>query len=208
MAHLCKRGLIASVNDGQVSRQRRIYLLTYLSLSTIIPRMGQKKNPHAQALGSLGGSGARAGKLSDAKLTKSPARAGRQGPRSSPLRTESDREKWPLPPANARERRRNNAKPKADGKLVRIGDRWYVRYWERRNIGGNDRTKTSDPSARPCRNKRKETTCGHKDRGQSSHGISQQRGNSRRTIVTIFDFVERVYLPWVEQYKRPSTEGI
>ena len=26
---------------------------------------------------------------------------------------------------------------KQTGQVIRIGDRWYVRYWERRNIGGN-----------------------------------------------------------------------
>jgi hypothetical protein len=25
---------------------------------------------------------------------------------------------------------------KQRGQIIRIGDRWYVRYWERRNIGG------------------------------------------------------------------------
>ena len=25
---------------------------------------------------------------------------------------------------------------KQAGQVIRIGDRWYVRYWERRNIGG------------------------------------------------------------------------
>jgi len=25
---------------------------------------------------------------------------------------------------------------KQQGQIVRIGDRWYVRYWERRNISG------------------------------------------------------------------------
>ena len=26
---------------------------------------------------------------------------------------------------------------KQNGQIVRIGDRWYVRYWERRNIGAS-----------------------------------------------------------------------
>ena len=25
---------------------------------------------------------------------------------------------------------------KQHGQIIRIGDRWYVRYWERRNVGG------------------------------------------------------------------------
>jgi hypothetical protein len=42
-----------------------------------------------------------------------------------------------LQPVNAREKgvieMRNR---KQQGQIIRIGDRWYVRYWERRNIGG------------------------------------------------------------------------
>ena len=43
--------------------------MTCLTLSTIISRMGQRKNPHAQALGSLGGT-ARAANLSADRLKK------------------------------------------------------------------------------------------------------------------------------------------
>ena len=52
------------------------YPLTCFPLSTILPRMGQKKNPHAQALGSLGGS-ARADKLSAARLSKIASEGGK-----------------------------------------------------------------------------------------------------------------------------------
>ena len=42
-----------------------------------------------------------------------------------------------MQPVNAREKgvieMRNR---KQQGQIIRIGDRWYVRYWERRNIGG------------------------------------------------------------------------
>src|SRR5208337_2943362 len=34
---------------------------------------------------------------------------------------------------------------------------------------------------------------------------SRNSSSNAERIVTIGDFVERVYLPWVEQYKRPST---
>jgi hypothetical protein len=50
--------------------------LTCLPVSTIILGMGQKKNPHAQALGSLGGS-ARAERLSAAKLSKIASEGGK-----------------------------------------------------------------------------------------------------------------------------------
>jgi hypothetical protein len=50
--------------------------LTFLSLSTIMPCMGEKKNPHAQALGSLGGA-ARAANLSAERLKKIASEGGK-----------------------------------------------------------------------------------------------------------------------------------
>ena len=60
--------------------------MTFLPLSTIMPGMGQKKNPHAQALGSLGGS-ARAANLSANRLKKIASEGGkaRADGRSSPV---------------------------------------------------------------------------------------------------------------------------
>jgi len=51
--------------------------LTCIAQSTIITRMGQKKlNPHAQALGSLGGK-ARAKNLSDADISRIASKGGK-----------------------------------------------------------------------------------------------------------------------------------
>ena len=53
------------------------FLLTCLTLSTIIGRMGPKKlNPHAQALGILGGE-ARARNLSNAEIAKIASKGGK-----------------------------------------------------------------------------------------------------------------------------------
>jgi hypothetical protein len=80
--------------------------LTYLSLSTIIPPMGQKKNPHAQALGSLGGS-ARAEKLSGTKLSKIASEGGKARARKLSAARLSEIAKKAVA---ARERRRAQAK--------------------------------------------------------------------------------------------------
>ena len=53
-----------------------ISLFTCLALSKIILCMARKKNPHAQALGSLGGK-ARAENLSDAEITKIASKGGK-----------------------------------------------------------------------------------------------------------------------------------
>ena len=52
------------------------FLFTCLALRKIILCMKQKKNPNAQALGSLGGK-ARAEKLSDAAITKIASKGGK-----------------------------------------------------------------------------------------------------------------------------------
>lgn len=59
-----------------VPRKLFIFLLTYLALSKTIQCMGQKKNPNAQALGSLGGK-ARAESLSGAELSKIASKGGK-----------------------------------------------------------------------------------------------------------------------------------
>ena len=53
-----------------------IFLLTCLTLSTILLSMGQKKNLNAQALGSLGGK-ARAQRLSEAEVAKIASQGGK-----------------------------------------------------------------------------------------------------------------------------------
>jgi hypothetical protein len=48
---------------------------------------------------------------------------------------------------------------KQEGQVIRIGDRWYLRYWERRNIGGNIERKRVTHLLGPV------TTRGTNDRG-------------------------------------------
>jgi integrase len=94
---------------------------------------------------------------------------------------------------------------KQNGQIVRIGNRWYVRYWERRNIGGSVERKrvTQFLGNVTTRGKRPpadiETEAGRHMTTVNGGAIPAER------IVTIGDFVERVYLHWIEQHKRPST---
>ncbi len=95
---------------------------------------------------------------------------------------------------------------KQSGHIVRIGDRWFVRYWERRNVAGTlEKKRVSHPLA-PV------TTTGKRppaDVLAEAERYMATTVNSGRMvaerIVTVADFVERVYLPWVAQFKRPST---
>jgi hypothetical protein len=78
------------------------FLFTSLPLSKIMLGMSQKKNPHAQALGSLGGR-ARAERLSSAEMTKISRKGGKA--RAAKL-TASERSRIAKLAVAARERKR------------------------------------------------------------------------------------------------------
>src|SRR5713101_1313433 len=71
------------------------------------------------------------------------------------------------------------------------GDRWYVRYWERRNIGGTIERKRVTHSIGEVTTRGKRPPADIKTEAER--------------IATIGDFVEGVYIPWIEHYQRPST---
>jgi integrase len=95
---------------------------------------------------------------------------------------------------------------KQNGQVVRISDRWFVRYWERRNVAGKVQRKRVSHVLGPV------TTTGKRPPADMIAEADRYMATTvnagavaAERIVTIGDFVERVYLPWVEQYKRPST---
>lgn len=91
------------------------------------------------------------------------------------------------------------------GQIIRIGDRWHVRYWERRSMNGSVERK------RVTHFLGQVTTRGKRPPADivteaSRHMATVNSGTvPPERIVTIGDFVERVYLPWIEEYRRPST---
>jgi len=94
---------------------------------------------------------------------------------------------------------------KQRGQIIRIGDRWYVRYWERRNIGGTVERKrvTHLLGEATTRGKRPPVDIGTE---ADRHMATVNSGTvPADRIVTIGDFVEHVYLPWTAEHKRPST---
>ena len=94
---------------------------------------------------------------------------------------------------------------KQKGMIIRIGDNWYVRYWERRNVGGNIERKRVTRQLGPV------TTRGRKPAAdilkEAERHMATVNGGAipPERVITIGDFVEQVYLPWVDQHKRPST---
>jgi integrase len=95
---------------------------------------------------------------------------------------------------------------KQKGLVIRLGHRWFVRYWERRNVGGTIQRKRVSHLLGPV------TTRGKKAPADivAESDLHMATVNSgtfvAERIVTIGDFVERVYLPWIVEHKRPSTE--
>jgi hypothetical protein len=91
------------------------------------------------------------------------------------------------------------------GTVVRIGNYWFVRFYERRNINGSIQRKRVSHrlGAVTTRGKRPPAEIvDEATRHMSTTNLGQLPGDR---IVTMADFVETVYLPWVEKYQRPST---
>src|SRR5262245_56082174 len=91
------------------------------------------------------------------------------------------------------------------GGIIRIGDRWYVRYWERRNIGGSLERKRITHQLGPVTTRGRRPPADILSEAERHMAAVNSGTIPADRIVTIGDFVERVYLPWVREHKRPST---
>jgi integrase len=94
---------------------------------------------------------------------------------------------------------------KQQGQIIRIGDRWYVRYWERRNICGTIERKRVTHSIGSVTTRGKRPPADIKTEAERHMATVNSGTVPAERIVTIGDFVERVYLPWTAEHKRPST---
>ena len=91
------------------------------------------------------------------------------------------------------------------GQVIRIGDRWYVRYWERRTIGGTVERKRVTHSLGKITTRGKRPPADIVNEAERHMGTVNSGCLPADRIVTVGDFVERVYLPWIQEHKRPST---
>jgi integrase len=91
------------------------------------------------------------------------------------------------------------------GQIIRIGDRWYVRYWERRNNGGTVERKRVTHELGQVTTRGKRPPADIKTEAERHMATVNSGTVPAERIVTVGDFVERVYLPWIEEHKRPST---
>jgi integrase len=94
---------------------------------------------------------------------------------------------------------------KQRGQIIRIGDRWYVRYWERRNIGGTVERKRVTHSIGEVTTRGTRPPADIRSEAEQHMATVNSGSIPAERIATIGDFVEGVYLPWIERYQRPST---
>jgi integrase len=91
------------------------------------------------------------------------------------------------------------------GQIISIGDRWYVRYWERRNIGGTVERKRVTHELGQVTTRGKRPPADIKTEAERHMATVNSGTVPAERIVTIGDFAEQVYLPWAAVHKRPST---
>jgi len=94
---------------------------------------------------------------------------------------------------------------KQNGQIIRIGDGWYVRYWVRRNVDGLVQRKRVTKRLGLVTTRGKGPPADIKNEAERHMAAISDGAITAERIVTIGDFVESVYLPWIEQHKRPST---
>jgi integrase len=91
------------------------------------------------------------------------------------------------------------------GQIVKISDRWYVRYRERRNVNGTVEQKRVAHCLGSVTTRGKRPPADIKD-AAAEHMATVNGGKiPAERITTLGDFVENVYLPWIDEHKRPST---
>jgi hypothetical protein len=102
-------------------------------------------------------------------------------------------------------RKRTTVGKKPNGSIVQISGRWYLRYWDRRNVAGTLVRKRVSYCLGDVRTRGIRPPA---DVEKAAADFMQTINSS--TIppehnLNLSGFVESVYLPWVKQNRRPST---
>jgi integrase len=96
-------------------------------------------------------------------------------------------------------------KRKQNGTIIRIGDQWYVRYWERRNVGGSIERKRVTHVLGEVTTRGKYVPPAIKDAAEEHmRSVNSNRVEAGK-IISVVAFSEQIYLPWVKEQKRPAT---
>jgi hypothetical protein len=88
---------------------------------------------------------------------------------------------------------------KQEGQIIRIGERWYVRYWERRNVGGSIQRKRVTYLIGLVATRGKRPPADIKDEAERHMGTVNDCCIPADRMIGFADFVTGVYLPWVKE---------
>lgn len=91
------------------------------------------------------------------------------------------------------------------GQVVRISGRWYVRFREKRNVNGTVEQKRISHCLGPVTTRSKYPPPDIKEAAAEFMASINSGKIPAERITTLGDFIEGVYLPWVDEHKRPST---
>jgi integrase len=95
---------------------------------------------------------------------------------------------------------------KQAGMIVNISGHWHVRYRESRNIGGVIKPQRVSYPLGPVTTRGKRPPADIKTEAARHMATVNSGIIEAARVVTIGDFVDQVYLPWIKEHKRPSTE--
>lgn len=96
-----------------------------------------------------------------------------------------------------------------NGTIILRSGKWYVSYWDKRNINGavERRRVTRFLGKKTTRGKHPPADIEAACKRHMNTVNANTQGIKPEHIVTIVDFVETVYLPWVREQKRASTQN-
>ena len=94
---------------------------------------------------------------------------------------------------------------KQEGQIIQIGKRWYVRYWERKNIGGTIERKRVTRSIGEVTTRGKRPPADIVTEAERHMATVNKCCIPPERVICFADFVTGVYLPWVKETKKPST---
>jgi len=94
---------------------------------------------------------------------------------------------------------------KQRGQVIRIGQKWFVRYWEYRNVNGDIQRKRVTHFLGYVTGRAKRPPADVVGEAEAFMATVNTGTILPERVRTMDDFVENVYLPWIEEQKRPST---
>jgi integrase len=110
-----------------------------------------------------------------------------------------------IPSENIKQRRRTAVKREQNGQIIRISGRWYVRHWERRNIGGQIERKRVAHLLGEVTTRGKHPPDEIKQLAKDHMRKMNDSKVEPFQVVTLVDFAENTWLPYVEEHEKPST---